>query len=272
MHQTKRLQPTCKAKQLDKYYTKPLAVRHCIDALFAANLDHEYDLVIEPSAGAGAFLHAFPHKNKIGMDIDPEHCGITRQDWLAYIPSPKYRSILVIGNPPFGQYHSLSTAFIHHAMRYANVQTVAFVLPNVYKKYTRQRVIAPGWRIANIAALPRNSFTLLGEDYHVPSAFFIFDYSQGKDLRCDPNKYSETKDFTFGRSDDFDIFVFGASPKKITKYPTANNRGHYLKSKISVDRLIDRIKSVDWVGCSAASGGVYWLTKYELLEQYNNRY
>ena len=178
-----------------------------------------------------------------------------------------YRCVLVIGNPPFGRYHNLSSKFISHALSFSNVQTIAFVLPNVYRKHTGQRILPYNWRIVSITALGRNCFTLEGKAYHVPASFFIFDKSEGKDLRVDPDARTETNDFKFSNKDDFDIFVFGASPKRI-KVPTSNNRGYFLKSKIPVEALISKIKAVDWNGNSCANGGVYWLTKFEFLEQY----
>ena len=41
-----------------------------------------------------------------------------------------------------------------------------------------------------------------------------------------------------------------------------------LSQKIPIEDLISRIKAVDWNGHSCANGGVYWLTKFEFLEQY----
>jgi len=98
----------------------------------------------------------------------------------------------------------------------------------------------------------------------------VFYKSAGKDLRVNPDRYTETKDFTFGSKDNFDIFVFGVSPTKVITDPQPNNKGYYLKSKIPVNELINKIQRIKWMGNSCASGGVYWLTKYEFLEQYIN--
>ncbi len=208
------------------------------------------------------------HDTKIGIDIDPRHDEIIKDDWFNYNISEMYERVLVIGNPPFGQYQKLSSKFISHALSFRNVQTIAFILPDVYRKHTRQKILPYHWRIVSITELGRNCFTLEGREYHVPASFFIFDKSEGKDLRVNPNAYTETNDFRFSNKDDFDIFVFGASPRRITKTPTPNNRGYFLKSKIPVEELMSKIKAVDWNGYSCANGGVYWLTKFEFLEQY----
>lgn len=272
MHQKLRIKPDCKRKQLDKYYTKPEVVERCLVALQEANLMCKYDCVIEPSAGGGAFCKTlrtiFPNAENIAMDIEPEGNNIIQQDWLNYQLPREYDSVLVVGNPPFGQYHKLSTKFLQHALFFSSVQTIAFILPNVYKKHTRQRILPFDWRIVSITELGDKCFTLGDEDYHVPSSFFVFDKSLGTDLRVDPRQYTETSDFRFGDKNDFDIFVFGAAPNRITKNPQPNNRGYYLKSKIKTEKLMDNIKRMDWRGNSCASGGVYWLTKHEFLEQY----
>lgn len=270
MHQLKRLTPTTNGEALDQYFTKPEVVQRCLDELGDPS---SYDLVIEPSAGSGAFLNAVRHKNKIGLDIDPQHKAVVLADWLEYDVPDRYNSVLVVGNPPYGQYHKLSSAFIRRAMSFENVQTIGFILPNVYRKYTRQRIIPQHWRIVSITDLGRDCFTLDGKDYHVPTSFFVLDQSEGLDLRVRHQlKVTGTKDFEFATPRDFDVFVFGASPKRVITDPAPNNRGHYLKAKVPVPTLIKRIKGVDWKGNSCANGGVYWLTKHEFAEQYDKQY
>ena len=270
MHQLNRLAPKTTGEALDQYFTKPEIVRHCLAAL--GDLDR-YDLVVEPSAGNGVFLNKVTHKNKIGLDIDPQHEEVIQADWFEYNVPSRYERVLVVGNPPYGQYHKLSSAFIQRAMSFENVCTIAFILPNVYRKHTRQRIIPEDWRIASITDLGRDCFTLDGTDYHVPTSFFVLDKSPGLDLRVQlPEKITGTQDFDFATKKDFDVFVFGASPKRIITNPKPNNRGYYLKSKVPVKILIDRIRNVDWKGNSCANGGVYWLTKYEFIDQYNKQY
>ncbi len=223
------------SRSLDKFYTKQEVVKRCLDEI--TKLPYIYDCVIEPSAGDGAFYKNIEHDTKIGIDIEPQHDDIIKGDWFNYKISNQYERVLVIGNPPFGQYQKLSSKFISHAISFRNVQTIAFILPDVYRKHTRQKILPNNWRIVSITELGRDCFTLKGKAYHVPASFFIFDKSEGKDLRVNPNAYTETNDFKFSNKDDFDIFVFGASPKKITKTPTTNNRGYFLKSKNSSRRF-----------------------------------
>jgi len=270
MHQLNRIDPSTVGQALDQYFTKTSVVHRCLKQL--KNIGR-YDLIVEPSAGAGAFLLSVNHRNKVGIDVDPKHDDILKQDFLKFHIDQRYLNVLVFGNPPYGRYHHLSKAFIQHAMSFPNVKTIDFILLNVYRKHTRQRIIPSDWRIASITDLGRDSFTIDGEDYHVPTSFFVFDKSRGADLRVVvPKKIIGTKDFLFSDGADFDVFVFGASPKRVISNPKPNNRGYFLKSLIPVDLLVDRIKSIKWEGNSCASGGVYWLTKYEFWHQYRSCY
>ena len=255
------------AATLDKYYTKDHVVDRCL-RLIQRDLKM-CDLVIDPSAGDGAFLNRIPHKNKIGMDVAPDADNIRRGDWLRYFVPRGYQKVAVTGNPPFGTNHALSQAFIRHALSFANVSLIAFILPDVYKKHTRQRILPKEWRIRLVSDTGKNAFVFEGRERNMPCSFFVFDKSPGVDLRFRPEDHAEAVDFSWGCPDDFDIFMFGAAPRKLTRCPTPNNRGYYLRAKIPVPQLERRLREMCWTGNSAASGGVYWLTKPEIVAQYN---
>ena len=73
-------------QNLDKFYTIPSIVDKCISSLTKLYNWDEWDMVIEPSAGNGSFLLKIPSKEKIGIDILPEHKDIIKQDFFTYIP------------------------------------------------------------------------------------------------------------------------------------------------------------------------------------------
>jgi len=254
---------------LDKFYTRDHIAERCLRVL--GNLD-DYDCVIEPAAGAGAFLRHIQHSNVIALDISPASAAVSQADWLRYKIGADFKRVLVVGNPPYGLNHALSDAFIRRALSFGNVQTVGFILPNTYRKHTRQRVLPRSWRIARIEDLGDDAFTYDGGVYHMPCSFFVFDKSAGADMRVriEPTMYREAADFQFSDKSDFDFFMFGAAPNKLTANPTRNNRGYYIKSKIDASELKRRIKAVDWRGNSCANGGVAWFTKPEIVAQYNN--
>lgn len=255
---------------LDQYYTKPEIVDMCLGELGALS---DFDCVIEPSAGDGAFYSKIKHPNLIGLDIAPHHLAIKKANWLEYKIAGQYKKVAIVGNPPFGKFNNLSTAFIQHALQFSAVSCIAFILPDVYNKHTRQAILPKHWRIKTILKLPRDAFYYDGEPRHVPCSFFVFCQSSGKDLRA-PTQLPTITDFSFANHQDYDVFIFGGAPKKILrpKEVKNNNRGHFLKARIAVDKLVDNLNAVNWQGNSCANGGVYWLTKNELAMQYYHRH
>lgn len=119
---------------LERFYTSvPLAAR-CVDAVRARYPLESFGLVLEPSAGDGAFLHLLPVPTRLGLDLHPAAEGILRADFLAWTPPDPTPGILTVGNPPFGQRGSLAVAFLHHACAFSRV--VAFILPRSFRKDT----------------------------------------------------------------------------------------------------------------------------------------
>lgn len=164
-----------KKARYDQFYTTPAVAAQCLSILDLT----QYDCVIEPSAGAGAFFSQIVHPQTIGMDIAPAAPGIQSASWFDYRIPSQFRDVLVVGNPPFGVRNRLSLAFIHHALQFDNVRTVAFILPNAYHKHTLQKRIAPRYRLAQILPLPADAFTFNGMPFHLPCAFFVFDQTPG---------------------------------------------------------------------------------------------
>lgn len=253
-------------RDADKFYTKPVVVKSLLKHIDFTN----YDLIIEPSAGSGNFFNELP-KGSIGLDLYPESTNIQKQDWLQYKIKDTAKNVLIIGNPPFGKSNNLSKAFLKHAFSHTNVKTVAFVLPNVYRKHTIQKAIPNSFIIKDIIELPNESFTLAGKSFHVPCSFFVFERGTGQDLRQDVNISSN--DFTFGTKLDYDFFVFGAAPHRTIMSPKSNNRGYYIKATgKDIKTLRHNFKTINWKGYSSAGGGVSWFTKVDLIENYNKNH
>ena len=257
-----------KKVDFDKFYTNEDVSKLCL-----SNIDLEsFDLVIEPSAGGGSFYNNINHPNKVGLDIEPTHPSILKLDWLTYLIDQEYQKVLIVGNPPFGIRNKLSQEFIKHACSFNNTHTVAFILPEVYKKHTLQKAIPTHFRIKTIIDLPVDSFNIEGTPYSIPSIFMIIEKSEGEDLRFDPSKYKETDHWTYGTDKDYDFFVMGAAPKTTKDMPEPNNRGYYIKVKphISAEEVRQYFNTIEWKGYSSANGGVSWLTKPEIVKQYKD--
>ena len=116
----------------DKYYTPDLVVKKVIEVLEKDVMPiNKFSRIIEPSAGAGAFLKRLPEKT-IGYDIEPQSENIIKGDYLKQ-DIPYLKDSLVIGNPPFGEAGNLHTEFIKRSIEHSDY--VAFVLPgDMYKK------------------------------------------------------------------------------------------------------------------------------------------
>lgn len=153
----------------DKFYTKNDVAIKLIELVDLS----KYYCVIEPSAGKGSFSKNINHDNLISLDIDPEDDSITKMDWFDF-QYKKSGKVLVIGNPPFGNQGSLALNFIKKCDE-LKVDTIAFILPKSFKKETFKNKIPEFYHLLKEVDLDDNSYTLLGNNYSVPSIFQIWD-------------------------------------------------------------------------------------------------
>lgn len=116
----------------DKYYTPEAAVKKVIEVIERDVRPIKYfSRIIEPSAGAGAFLNYLPEET-LAFDIEPHDPRVKKADYLIQ-NIPYMKKSLVIGNPPFGENGTLHTEFIKKSMEHS--EYVAFVLPgDMYKR------------------------------------------------------------------------------------------------------------------------------------------
>ncbi len=120
-----------KKNDKDQFYTDPVWAKKFIkkvDELYGLST---FDLIIEPSAGLGAFLNNLPD-NAIGYDLEPKCPRCTEQDFYTVYPDMDKSNILVIGNPPFGRVCSDAVGFFNHAAKWANV--IAFIIPQTFHR------------------------------------------------------------------------------------------------------------------------------------------
>ena len=121
---------------LDKFYTKPHVVDACVNDLIE-HVSVLNDIVIEPSAGNGAWLPYFD--NILAYDLAPEADNIVQQDFLKLDLDQFNKSIHFVGNPPFGTNSCLAKQFIKKMAACANTQTIALILPSSFSKLRNQR-------------------------------------------------------------------------------------------------------------------------------------
>jgi len=186
--------------RLDKFYTKRTIARRCLDILDLSR----YDVLLEPSAGDGAFFDLLPPAQREGYDLEPAHPGgeIKTLDFFDYQADPT-KTYLAVGNPPFGKNSSLAKRFFVHAATFA--QTIAFVLPRTFRKSTTINQLPGDFHKVEEIILPLESFELPdGAPYAVPCVFQVWERKEIKrEEIVDPKTHS---DFSFLReSEDCEI-------------------------------------------------------------------
>ena len=120
----------------EKYYTKKTAVLSCIQIISDNITIQNNDVIIEPSAGNGAFsIPLNTTYNVLAYDLHPEHKDIIQQDYLTFDSSDIrdiYDKIHVIGNPPFGRQSSLAKKFIKKSCEFCD--TISLFYQKVLRK------------------------------------------------------------------------------------------------------------------------------------------
>ena len=120
---------------LDQFFTPRETAKKCtnkVNELFPLS---NFDVVVEPSAGSGAFVEVLP-ENTIALDLEPKHHAVKKQDFFDYeFPNGK---VAVVGNPPYGKRGSLALK-INKCAEKANI--VAFILPRGFMRKAMQNSI-----------------------------------------------------------------------------------------------------------------------------------
>jgi hypothetical protein len=119
---------------LEQFYTCRILAAKCLASVEKHFEIASFRVVLEPSAGDGAFFSILPESNRIGIDLDPMAQGIIEADFFHWEPPLFEDNILTIGNPPFGQRGSLAVEFVNRACQFSRV--VAFILPRTFRKDT----------------------------------------------------------------------------------------------------------------------------------------
>lgn len=188
---------------IDKYYTKDIIVKLCID-LFKNNIDIDVnnDLIIEPSAGNGSFISDIKllSKNYKFYDLEPDNTEIIKQDYLLFNYDNiknTYNKIHIIGNPPFGRQSSLVIKFIKKSCNFCD--TISFILPKSFKKDSLKKRFPLNFHLISEIDLPKKSFLVDNIEYDVPCIFQIW---EKKDFNRILNEKLEPINFSFVKKTD----------------------------------------------------------------------
>ena len=266
---------------LEKFYTKDETVKLCIREIKEHINITSNDLIIEPSAGNGAFFSAIREltknkKNTLFLDIDPpEACPkeILNQDYLSFDkPILATSSIHVIGNPPFGKQSKTANQFIKKSAELAN--TISFILPKSFKKPSMKRVFPPHFHLVKQIDLPEKAFTIDNVEHDVPCVFQIWEkrtYSRpGVDIL-------EPRGFLFVKKEDNpDISVrrVGVYAGKVdTETENKSIQSHYFIRFLSLlsiaekETKINQLKQVVFEHDNTV--GPKSISKQEMIAKYN---
>ena len=211
---------------LDKFYTSPEISKKFVEIINEKINLEDFDYVLEPSAGSGNILKYLPKKNRIGIDIAPEHKEVNKQDFFNfnffdYNPIKKNVNIAVVGNPPFGKgyMNPLAKQFFNTSAKYCTF--IAFIVPaKWHTSWKIHRQLDKNFGLYYSEYIPKNSFIKDGEIYDVNCCMQIWSKkSLGKNLRI-LNRPPTTHE-------DFEMFLTCDNVKKRIDAMDKLSKGEY---------------------------------------------
>jgi len=263
-----------KRNTIDKFYTKPNVVKECIQIIKNNINILGDDLIIEPSAGNGAFIEEIKKisSNHIFYDLEPEHNEIQKQDFLELDYEKlksKFTNIHIIGNPPFGRQSSLAIKFIKKCCLFSN--TISFILPKSFKKDSMKKYFSNNYHLVYEIDLVENSFLVNNIDSDVPCVFQIWQYKK------EPRKINEKQEainFKFvnkGNNPDISFRRVGVNAGTIMKEINDKSvQSHYFikfMNNKKIDENIEKLKSIKFDFNNTV--GPKSISKQELIIEFN---
>lgn len=259
---------------LDKFYTSPDIVEKCYAIIVEMlNINYYDDLIIEPSAGNGAFFEIIKKlsSNYKLYDICPDKDIIEKQDYLHLnIDSFQsvYNKIHVIGNPPFGRQSSLAVQFIKKSATYCD--SISFILPKSFRKDSLKDKVPLNFHCIYEEDLPNNSFLLNDTEYNVPCIFQIW---ERRKTNRDKLPILVEKGFKFVKKDEVPDISFrrvGVNAGTIS-YEIENKsiQSHYFIKFDDFNKIVyDSISSLTFSN-SGNTVGPKSISKQELIREFN---
>ena len=288
------------AKDFDQFYTQDSVAETCLEMTldFLKKSDIENPFFFEPSAGDGAFLRALKKENKkyFACDIEPRSEEILQADFLQtdlihqLKISAKKNKIIVIGNPPFGKKGKSASAFINRAFLYSD--TVAFVLPIQFNKYSGHNQIIKEAKLILNEPLPHESFVFMGKPYAVRCCFQIWTTAGTplKDLRIKNSPITKHEDFEMWQYNcteealkffdkerykwDFAVARQGFKDYSVkeTDPEKLDRRIQWIFFRAKNKEILERLKKIDFVKLSLKNSTIPGFGKADVVEYYTKLY
>jgi hypothetical protein len=246
-------------KQLDKFYSNgSIASSFC--EFIHETLGHSDCYVIEPSAGAGAFVPEIKKfwKNYRFVDILGEHPEVENGDFLKMsFPS----GAIFIGNPPFGKNSSLAVRFFNHAASF-DPFAICMIHPKTFMKQRFWERLNQNYLLSHQYELPKNSFTFCGKIYDVPCVAQIWTKGTRETLPQTLTLFSNNLPEVLIRR-------AGASAGKIVETYTPSSTYRTGCSEETRKMLVERYNEIRQVASMTA--GVRSITLFEIEDILLNR-
>lgn len=252
---------------LDKFYTKTELVKKLLRNFDFTN----YDLIVDPCCGDGAFYNNIQHANKIAIDILPHIEGVITGDFLTWdwtkISTHRSR-VLVVSNPPFGKQGSIAMNFIKRCSLFSD--TIGFILPLSFAKPSVKNKIPDYYHLQYEEILPEDSYLLDGESYSVKCVFQIWKKSDTKRKKIKSIEnlgYHYTKDKSLA---DIAVRRVGVYAGKAFLDLDKSEQSHYFLTfddKSKIDRVVSQLENWEW---SDLTVGPRSISKGELNKSINS--
>ena len=273
----------------DQFYTKPLVAEECLEILQKYPELFSDCIILEPSAGTGAFLEAF---KKIGIederilayDIEPKHEKVIQGDFLK--TSLKNVPMIAVGNPPFWKRAKLAIDFFNKCA--LSCDTIAFIVPVQFRKYSVQSKLNEEFRLIDDTLLNPASFENGNKTLSVRCCFQIWTKNKNyTNLRI--LKKPDISD------DDFIMYLYNNTPKalkffdydwdfavprqgyydfslRITKKEELNPKIQYMFFKGKTKEITERLMSLDYDKLSEKNTTIKGYGKADVVAEYRRIY
>lgn len=243
---------------MDQFYTKDEVALNLYNKFKSVINVGDYDIVLEPSAGKGAFFKLLPKDKRVGIDLDPKYEEVLKMDFFNYIPEID-KKYITIGNPPFGRVSSTAIKFFNRAAEFSDV--IAFIIPRTFNRISVKNKLSLDFRLVYNIELP-NVPCCFEPKMNAKCCFQIWKRTDIKrnlvDVKLTHNDFCFVK---YGGKnqegipscplkEDYDIIMkaFGSSCGKIVDLHVnlKAKSHHFIKSNIPIEELKNNFKKIDY--------------------------
>jgi hypothetical protein len=242
---------------MDQFYTNDDVAIECYEKLCEYIDIDDYDILLEPSAGMGAFYKLLDEQKRFGLDLEPKYNGIEKMDFFDFVPK-KNCKYLSIGNPPFGRVSSLAVKFFNKCAKFSDC--IAFIIPRTFKRVSLQNRLDLNFHLLYNKDLPLKPccFTpkmnakccfQIWKKMETPRKLIIYNgtHPDFKFMKHGPKDKKNQP--TPPKNSDFAIKAYGGNVGKIQDKNLNKLRPkswHWIKSNIDVDELMQRLDQLDF--------------------------